>query len=566
MKRIATYLLLLCTALAFTACREKEQPTVSTMKGVFYAFLDGADETVELLPNKSKTFNLLAKAEAVSDVYLTLSFKVDPEAVATYNAAHGTDYELLPSSAFEILDNTVMLPRYNKASSSARLRVTASGLEDDKIYVLPVTIDKVEGTDNWALSGSPYAFVTVVQLNTGPQGGDGSAEYPYLLSTAEDMEKMAEKLEHENKVYFKMKNDIDMSSVTTWIPLNYASPYDFEIDFDGAGHTISNFSVDFTNYASFFGVLYGKCHDVTFTNAYVTSSANSACGIIGGYAGTGDKHAEITRVHVQGTVDFKGNKTGIGGLAGILGNATVTASSADCVVTSGYNYVGGLFGYDGGKCEVSNCWTAGSVTGGQRTGGICGGLIKAESSVVNCYSLSQVTAGFAIGGIAGHCNLDQKSGTPEESRPDNVFSKCIAWNDFVHATTMTPGDKSHYSCGAVIGFTSVRNYLIDCVRKPDLDFQDYSDVFTVYDQGNASPDMPLVVVKVDGADYNYPYHGVAAEAGKTLSQVAKELGWSTDVWDFSGAVPTLKANASVEPEEDAHGQGQLPGYGENELY
>ena len=165
MKRITSYLLLLSFALAFTACREKEQPTVSTMKGVLYAALDGADETVELLPNKSKTFNLLAKAEAVSDVYMTISFKVDPDAVATYNAAHGTDYELLPSSAFEILGNTVMLPRYNKASSSARLRITASGLVEDKVYVLPVTIDKVEGTDNWVLSGSPYAFVTVVPAN-----------------------------------------------------------------------------------------------------------------------------------------------------------------------------------------------------------------------------------------------------------------------------------------------------------------------------------------------------------------------------------------------------------------
>jgi hypothetical protein len=566
MKRITTYLLLLCVALAFSACREKEQPAVSTMKGVFYAFVDGAEETVELLPNKSKTFTLLARAEAVSDVYLTFSFKVDPDAVATYNAAHGTDYEMLPSSAFEFIDNTVMMPRYNKASSSARLRITASGLEEEKVYVLPVTIDKVTGTDNWALAAEPHAFVTVTQLMTGPQGGDGSAEYPYILSTPEDMEKMSEKLEHENKVYFKMKNDIDMASVTAWIPLNYASPYDFEIDFDGAGHTISNFSVDFTNYSSFFGVLYGKCHDVTFTNAYVTSSANSACGIIGGYAGTGDKHAEITRVHVQGVVDFKGNKTGIGGLAGILGNATVTASSADCVVTSGYNYVGGLFGYDGGKCEVSDCWTAGSVTGGQRTGGICGGIIKAESSLSNCYSLSEVHAGFAIGGIAGHCNLDQKSGTPEESRPDNVFSKCIAWNDCVRATALTPGDVSHYSCGAVIGFTSVRNYLIDCVRKPDMDFQDYSDMFTVYDQPNASPDAPLMVNAVSGASYNYPYHGRAAEAGKTLSQVAKELGWSADIWDFGGDVPTLKANASVVPVEDATSNGQLPGYGENELY
>ena len=451
-------------------------------------------------------------------------------------------------------------------SSSAKLRITAVGLEEEKTYVLPVTIDKVTGTDNWSLSNEPHAFVTVVQAATGPQGGDGSAEYPYILSTAEDMEKMAEKLEHGNKVYFRMKNDIDMSSVTAWIPLNYASPYDFEVDFDGAGHTISNFSVDFTNYASFFGVVFGKVHDVTFTNAYVTSSANSACGILGGYAGTGDKHAEITRVHVQGVVDFKGNKTGIGGLAGILGNATVTACSADCQVTSGYNYVGGLFGYDGGKCEVSDCWTAGSVKGGQRTGGICGGLIKNESSLVNCYSTASVEAGFGIGGIAGHCNLDQKSGTPEESRPDNVISKCIAWNDYVHATTLTPGDVSHYSCGTIVGFTSVRNYLIDCVRKPDLDFQDYSDMFTVYNQPNASPDSPLVVNTVDGASYNYPYHGIAAEAGKTLTDVAKQLGWSADIWDFSGAVPTLKANASVTPVEDASSEGQLPGYGENDIY
>lgn len=40
--------------------------------------------------------------------------------------------------------------------------------------------------------------------------------------------------------------------------------------------------------------------------------------------------------------------------------------------------------------------------------------------------------------------------------------------------------------------------------------------------------------------YDYPYHGKAAAAGATLTQVAQGLGWSADVWDFSGAVPTLK--------------------------
>ena len=561
MKKIISYMLLPLLALAFTACRDQEQPTASTMKGVFYASLDGADETVELLPNKSKTFTLLAKAEAVSDVYLTFSFKVDPDAVATYNASHGTDYEMLPSSAFEFIGNTVMMPRYNTASSSAKLRITAVGLEEEKTYVLPVTIDKVTGTDNWSLSSEPHAFVTVVQAATGPQGGDGSAEYPYILSTAEDMEKMAEKLEHGNKVYFRMKNDIDMSSVTAWIPLNYASPYDFEVDFDGAGHTISNFSVDFTNYASFFGVVFGKVHDVTFTNAYVTSSANSACGILGGYAGTGDKHAEILRVHVQGTVTFTGNKTGVGGMVGIIGNGNITASSAFCKVSSGKNYVGGLFGYDGGKTTIRDCWTAGSVIGGQRTGGICGGLIKDGSAIYNCYSASAVTAGFAIGGIAGHMNQD-KGDAAATRMPGNVVEKCVAWNTFVRSNSFLEGDKSHYSGGAVVGFTATHNFLTDCVRKPEFDFLDYSDLFVLYDQENASDEIPLVVMEVEGANYNFPYHGKAAAKGKTLSQVAQELGWSSEVWDFSGAYPVHVGQPELIVDQ-AGSNGQIGDFGEN---
>ncbi len=38
----------------------------------------------------------------------------------------------------------------------------------------------------------------------------------------------------------------------------------------------------------------------------------------------------------------------------------------------------------------------------------------------------------------------------------------------------------------------------------------------------------------------YAYHG-KVEPGKTLSQLASTtLGWSSDVWDFTGDLPTLK--------------------------
>ena len=97
----------------------------------------------------------------------------------------------------------------------------------------------------------------------------------------------------------------------------------------------------------------------------------------------------------------------------------------------------------------------------------------------------------------------------------------------------------------VVGYTSLKNYLTDCVRRPDAVYNtavffDYSDVFSLYDQDNSNPTTPLEVVAVTGANYNWPYHGKAAAAGKTVSDVAQDLGWSSAIWDFSTEYPTLK--------------------------
>ena len=371
-------------------------------------------------------------------------------------------------------------------------------------------------------------------------GGTGTEADPWLISSAKQMLYINEDLKGGELRCFKLTADIDMSGIEGWTPLNYASPYDRKIDFDGGGHTISGFKCDYPSYASFFGVLYGKCHDVTFTGAVIEGTTNSSCAILGGYGGTGDLRAEVYNVHVQGTVTFTGNKTGVGGMFGQLANASVKASSADVKVESGKNYVGGLCGYVGGSnVQIEDCWTKGSVSGNQRVGGITGGITKDNAVVRNCYSLCSVAANFAIGGIAGHCNQD-KGDQMDTRMPGNVFEKCIAWNDFIKANTVTPGDKSHYSGGAIVGFTASHNILTDCMRKPDLEFQDYSDLFGLYDQENASVDVPLVVNPVEGATYNYPYHGKAAAAGSTPSQVAQSLGWSADIWDFSGETPQFK--------------------------
>ncbi len=374
----------------------------------------------------------------------------------------------------------------------------------------------------------------------------GTAVNPYLIADQFQMDAMHNVMAAGEKKYFKMVDDVDMTDVA-WTVLNNADPYTKGVDFDGADHVISHFSCSNQTYASFFGVLNGSCHDVSFTDATISSAANSACAIVAGYAGSGAIHADASRIHVHGTVTFKGNKTGIGGLFGTLGNATIDACSADVTVTSGKNFVGGIYGFAKTDCVVRNCWTAGSITGNQRVGGIGGGTDKSGTGVktINCYSLAAVHGAYAVGGIGGLYNLDNNATELAASNPDNYFEKCIAWNSEVRSTSFLSGDKTHYSNGMVVGYTSLKNYLTDCVRRPDAVYNtavffDYSDVFSLYDQDNSNPTTPLEVVAVTGANYNWPYHGKAAAAGKTVSDVAQDLGWSFAIWDFSTDYPTLK--------------------------
>ena len=564
MKRITSYLLLLSFALAFTACREKEQPTVAQMKGVFYAGAPGLEEVIEIVPGKSKTVDLQAYADQVSDIVLNLTLKVDPDGAAAYNGAHGTDYPMCPGSAYEFTTNKVLMPRYGKASTSAKLKLSASGLEEDVVYVVPVNIDEVIGTDNWERSSSPYAYVLVKRAYVAPDAGTGTKNDPYNIYNTADLLKMSELLVPGTKIYFRLKADIDMTGID-WVPLNFASPYENLIDFDGNGHTISNFTSTFANYPSFFGVLYGSCHDVTFTNAVIESAVGGATGIIASYCGTTNMPGEAHRVHVQGRVTSPGgNKNGTGGLFGRIWGANITACSADVEIESGEDYVGGIFGYDTGASTVSDCWTKGHVKAGSKVGGIGGGFIKADSEMYNCFSLMTVEGSFQYAGILGHANLDQKNANTTNT-PNNHVEGCIAWNEEIKSRA-TDGAE-HYSSGVIVGFTATQNFLVNCFRKAGIAFSECEKNtelgYVVTNQGNAGPGAPLVC----GTNtYDFAYHGLAAPADATVTSLARSLGWSDSVWDFSTPIPTLKAGTGGGGDETVNAGGQLPDYPEHDFF
>ena len=588
MKKTITHILALVPVfLMLGACSKKEngQNPEATMAGIFYVGVDKSSEVLEVSSVKATTVSVRALADEgqVSDITVNISFKVDPDAAEAYNVAHGTSYVMSPGSAYEFTSSEAMMPRYGRSSSSAKLKLFGADLEDGVTYILPLTIDKVTGTDKWQLKQNPQAYIFFKKAYVAPDAGSGTAEDPYNLYTAKDLEGMKDLMVEKKVTYFRLKADIDMASIEDWEPLNWESPYELAIDFDGDGHTISNFFCNYANYPSFFGVLNGRCYDVTFTNAKVVVG-DARSGILAGYCGVQDAskgiRGDCTRVHIQGELDHTtSTKYGAGGFFGFMGTGSLHACSADVIINSKLNNVGGLFGYCGKEVEVVDCWTSGVITGNQRVGGIGGGTVGDDDPAVpiriaNCYSIATVHGAFGIGGIGGY--FCKAKATPKDVDPGNIIENCIAWNEEIKANaniggsgTFTPGDVSHYSCGAIVGYTAVRNTLRGCLRNPAMKYNeaiffDYSDAFSLYDQEDVSPGSPLDPIAVAGANHNYPYHGKAAEAGKTLSEVAKGLGWSASVWDFSGELPTLKPRPSGPAAPDA--DGQLPDFEENDFY
>ena len=372
--------------------------------------------------------------------------------------------------------------------------------------------------------------------------GKGTAEKPWVIMTKEQMSYVKDDLAAGEIRYFKLGADIDMSGID-WEPLNAASPYDKQIDFDGDGHTISNFTCSAASYPSFFGVLYGKCHDVKFVNATINASTKG-CGVLGGYGGTTGKPCEVNKVHVQGTVTSSAGNN-VGGFFGTARECTITACSADVVIDSKGQLCGGLIGADAGLgVTIRDCWTAGTLSSTSSIcGGIAGDILATGSSIYNSYSTMSVTTQFIYGGIVGRAVAGQKSNKNNctNQNPQNHFEYCIAWNDKL-SSDFVPDTAEHYGSATVVGQTAFKNYLVGCVRKVDMDFSvcaanAAAGGYDPFDQEDANPDSPMTP---GTGNYAFGYHGKASAAGETLSQVARRIGWSAEVWDFSADVPKLK--------------------------
>ena len=341
---------------------------------------------------------------AASDIFFT------DNAGSAKSSSLGLSLENVDISADHIF-TAYLMSSWTEASietgTELTLTVKAEGVSIKKSFTVEKSVNLAGG------------HLNIIQLNAENWNtvleGAGTESDPYRLSATRDLLAMKAALVKGQMTYFKLMNDIDMSSIENWDPLNPKDPYDLGIVFDGGGHSLKNLKSKGKTYSSFFGVLYGKCHNVKFVDAEIVSASNSGAGIIGGYIGTKNIPAIVSGVEASGTVTCNGKGQSVGGLGGNAREATIENCTVNVTVSnpmgdgSNRTATGGIVGKTiDSAVKIKNCIVRGvvEITKGINntyTGGIVGWQSAAGAEITGCEVYATVkSAGERVGGIVGH--------------------------------------------------------------------------------------------------------------------------------------------------------------------
>ncbi|MCK5000717.1 MAG: PASTA domain-containing protein, partial [Anaerohalosphaera sp.] len=184
-------------------------------------------------------------------------------------------------------------------------------------------------------------------------GGSGTAENPFLISTAEHLNEIGVDPNDWDE-HFLLTADIDLGGEVYVTALIAPDTYNITTTFQGT---------------PFSGVFDGNGHVIRNLTINSTGTSNNYLGLFGMI----DDNAEVKNLGME-NVSIVNGKSSI--------------------------FVGGLAGYSSGT--ITNCFAVGSVDGSYKVGGLVGENF--QGALVNCYSVVDVDGIFSVGGLVGNCN------------------------------------------------------------------------------------------------------------------------------------------------------------------
>lgn len=573
MKRIS-FIAAALAAMVFASCTNNKASEDITS---YYKAYAANPEVFGFSKDNQPAVEVYAKTtDAGVDTKVTVTFKVDASQalVDEYNATVDEKHKaiLLPASAYSFTENTSTIAPMYRRSSNAEIQLKfAEELQAMTWYVLPVALESVDGSTFAHLADKTVAYIAIKTAKTNP--GKGTKEEPFLIYDAEDLQNIdkvtpdvdvstADAYAAAVPTYFKMVEDVDMTG-EAWTPINSASPFAKKVDFNGNGKTISNLTYEGTTYGGMFSVLCGEVYNLNLIDAKVTTAKDKS-GLLCGYSGSGNVITGIIH-NCKVTGELTINNNYVGGIAGCMCGGEVYACEVDAKINmlgNGRYYAASIVGCtDKRPVYIHDCISKGEVvsagdlesnTYNRNVAGILGAVESSAggTKIENCISLAKVHCNAVAAGILGHSNAGSW-GAQDPAKVNNSVIGCIAWNDEINAdntlakSILEKRDDYAMGAGCIMGWGCPENTLQNCWRKPGIVFHATKDGVEThaqpFDQEDAAPGNPLKGINCDYKVYwESMYHGKAAAAGETASQVAKRIGWNETIWDLTGEIPAIK--------------------------
>lgn len=270
---------------------------------------------------------------------------------------------------------------------------------------------------NFVLFVLALLYVCAV-ASAAPWQGSGTAEDPYLIADANDMQAIGADPNYWD-AHFKLTANIDLSQYDgkdgrpsfnliggdfTWSGGSYKGT-GFSGTFDGNGHEVSNFHYDgpISSCVGLFRSLKGEgaaIRNLGLRNPNVLGASK-----VGALVGMIAYGATISDCYVEGA-DVRATSGGIGGLIGFAWSDCEVIRSHFAGRVFGNMTVGGLVGRSNTGTDVSQCSVRGQVSAGRSQDGVSelGGLVgyNRDSRLKRCLCLADVSGtGAMVGGLVG---------------------------------------------------------------------------------------------------------------------------------------------------------------------
>jgi len=370
-------------------------------------------------------------------------------------------------------------------------------------------------------------YYSVDDLRAIRDGKTPPSDYTVFISKPEDMLQ----LHNYPNGYFKLSNDIDMSSFSTgdgWKPVP-----EFSGKFDGRGYVIKNLTISRASerYCGLFGqvkdsstirnlklenvvvsggeytgAIAGSCSG-NVSNCRITGTVNSQSSLVGGAFGlfeNGVAQNIVVNVSVSGTEK-------VGGFVGSVASGTIQNCSEKGNVT-GIDTVGGFAGLISptGKAILSQVYSDCTIVATQNAGGFVGSIIlnSSEVNILDSYALGQISScSNTSGGFIG--NLINNPG-----------SKLNLSSVYTAADTPILCETRGGFAGKIMASTSSSNIINRCFWERDnlLD----KDLNSIASNNNQAIEF----------EYHTP---------SEMRDTAVFEGWDVNVWKFvKGSTPTLR--------------------------